>query len=479
MITFFLSCALLIVGYFIYSKYVEKVFHPDERKTPAVDHPDNVDYEPLPLWKTFLIQLLNIAGLGPIFGALAGALWGPVVYLWIVFGTIFAGGVHDFLSGMLSERNNGASISEITGLYLGNTMKTVMRIFSVILLVMVGTVFMIGPANLLALLTPDSLNVKFWLIVILIYYFMATLLPVDKIIGKLYPLFGIALILMCLGVGIGTILFRGDQMMELWDGFGNLHPQSLPIWPLMFVTVACGAISGFHATQSPMIARCITHENQGRKVFYGAMVAEGIIALIWASAGIAFYEGGGTEALFQAASAPGATQNTMVYDISIGLLGQLGGVLAMIGVIACPITSGDTAFRSARLTLSDWFKINQKQIRKRLLLAIPLLGAGYLISFLDYQIVWRYFSWSNQTLAMIVLWTGAVYLAKQKTNFWIALIPAAFMSAVSCTYILIADEGLGGLISHASVIAYPAGILFSSICCILFWYNFIRNSNKE
>lgn len=310
---------------------------------------------PMKTWKAFLVQLLNIAGLGPIFGALSGAIWGPSVYLWIVFGTLLAGGVHDFLSGMLSVRNDGASISEIVGIYLGNVMKTVMRIFSVILLVMVGVVFMVGPAGLLAKLTPSFANVTFWTIIILIYYFLATLLPIDKIIGKLYPIFGVCLIIMAVGIAGATIFNSGTRpMMEIT--LQNLHPDGAPIWPLMFITVACGAISGFHATQSPIISRCIDNEKNGRKIFYGAMVAEGIIALIWASAGIAFYEGTG------GLLAVGGGNSSTVYEMSIGLLGKVGGVLAMIGVIACPITSGDTAFRSARLTISDWFKIDQSKI---------------------------------------------------------------------------------------------------------------------
>ncbi|MCJ7833819.1 carbon starvation protein A [Cuneatibacter sp. NSJ-177] len=469
MITFFVCLALLIVGYLVYGAIVEKVFHPDERQTPCVAHPDGVDYVPMKPWRSFLIQLLNIAGLGPIFGALSGAIWGPSVYLWIVFGTIFAGGVHDYLSGMLSERNNGASISEIVGIYLGPVMKTVMRIFSVVLLVMVGVVFMVGPAGLLALLTPGWMSVKFWTIVVLIYYFLATLLPIDKIIGKLYPIFGVCLIVMALGIAGSTVLHNGTRpMLELT--LQNLHPDGKPIWPLMFITVACGAISGFHATQSPMIARCITQEKQGRKIFYGAMVAEGVIALIWASAGVAFYytAGDGMAAL----NAAGGGNSTVVYQMSMDLLGPIGGVLAMIGVIACPITSGDTAFRSARLTLADWFQIDQKSTKKRLFLSIPLLGIGYLISLVDYQVIWRYFSWSNQTLAMIALWAGAVYLCRfvnKKASFMAAL-PATFMSAVSMTYILYAEEGLNFGSKGMTNTAYVIGIVFAVACLALFLF---------
>ena len=365
---------------------------------------------------------------------------------------------------MLSVRNDGASISEIVGIYLGNTMKTVMRIFSVILLVMVGVVFMVGPAGLLAKLTPSFANVTFWTIVILIYYFLATLLPIDKIIGKLYPIFGVCLIMMAVGIAGATIFNSGTRpMMEIT--LQNLHPDGAPIWPLMFITVACGAISGFHATQSPIISRCIDNEKNGRKIFYGAMVAEGIIALIWASAGIAFYKGTG------GLLAVGGGNSSTVYEMSIGLLGKVGGVLAMIGVIACPITSGDTAFRSARLTISDWFKIDQSKVSKRLMLSIPLLGIGYLISLIDYSIIWRYFSWSNQTLAMIVLWAGSVYLAKyakinKPITSLISALPAAFMSAVSCTYILYAEEGF----KLSTSVAYPVGILFAALCLGLFLF---------
>lgn len=455
MVSFFICLAALIIGYIVYGTFVEKVFHPDDRQTPCVAHPDGVDFVPMKSWKAFLIQLLNIAGLGPIFGALSGAIWGPSVFLWIVFGTIFAGAVHDFLSGMLSIRNDGASISEITGIYLGPVMKNVMRVFSVVLLEMVGVVFMVGPAGLLALLTPDTLNVKFWTIIILVYYFLATMLPIDKIIGKLYPIFGLCLIIMAIGIGGATIANHDARpMMEIT--LQNLHPDGKPIWPLMFITVACGAISGFHATQSPMVARCLTSEKEGRRIFYGAMVSEGIIALVWAAAGCAFYQRDG--GLMTGLLAANGGNSTTVYEMSMGLLGAVGGVLAMIGVIACPITSGDTAFRSARLTIADWFKIDQKDIKKRLTLSAPLLILGYLISMIDYQIVWRYFSWSNQTLAMIALWAGATYLArynKKPLASLIAAIPAAFMSAVSVTYIIIADEGL----KLSTSIGYPVGIV--------------------
>lgn len=465
MVSFLTGVILLIVGYIIYGAIIEKVFKPDERQTAAYVNEDGVDFVPMSSGKAFLVQLLNIAGLGPIFGAVSGALWGPVVYLWIVFGTIFAGAVHDYLSGMMSERNNGASISEIVGKYLGPVMAQIMRILSVVLLLMVGVVFMVGPAQLIALLTPDILNVQFWTIVILIYYFLATLLPIDKIIGRIYPIFGLCLIIMAVGIGGATLLNSGNRpMLELWDHFGSMYPgHKLPIWPLMFITVACGAVSGFHATQSPMIARCVKKEKEGRRIFYGAMVAEGLIALIWASAAIAFfYDKNGAGTGLQALLDIGGGKSDTIYTMSTSLLGMAGGVLAMIGVIVCPITSGDTAFRSARLTIADWFKIDQKDKKKRLLLTAPLLLVGYLISKLDYSSVWRYFSWSNQTLAMLALWAGAVYLCRyrSKIHSWIAAVPAVFMSCVCSSYILQADEGF----RLARGLSNTIGIAFGLVC---------------
>lgn len=467
MLTFLLSLVLLIVGYFTYGAFVEKIFKPDDSKsTPAIANNDGVDYVPLDWKKIFLIQLLNIAGLGPIFGAIAGALWGPVAFLWIVFGSIFAGAVHDYFSGMLSVRNNGASISEIVGKYLGPTMKKVMIVFSVVLLVLVGTVFMTGPAKLLASLTPKSLDTNFWLIVIIIYYFLATILPIDKIIGRIYPVFGIILIIMAVGI-VGGIMFKGYQIPELT--LANLHPGKLPIWPLMFISIACGAISGFHATQSPLMARCIQKEKYGRKVFYGAMIAEGVIALIWAAAGLAFYNG--TSGLAEALKVGGP--GGVVHTVSISLLGGIGGVLAILGVIVCPITSGDTAFRSARLTIADWLNNNQQKIPNRLALSIPLFLIGAILSQINFDIVWRYFAWSNQTLAMIALWTAAVYLVKNRLFHWIATVPAAFMSAVSVTYILQAPEGF----KLPVTISYPAGIISALILFCVFLRFIIKNNN--
>ena len=373
MITFCCAILLLFVGYFLYGKLAEKVFRPDDRPTPAVDHPDGVDYVPMKTWRVFLIQLLNIAGTGPIFGALMGAVFGPVVFLWIVFGSILGGAIHDYMSGMISVRMNGASISEIVGKYLGRTAKQVMRVFSVVLLILVGAVFTTSPAALIARLTPEWMNTTFWVVVILVYYLLATLLPIDKLIGKLYPVFGVVLVLMAVGI-IGGLVVGGYHLPEI--SFVNQHPEGQPVWPFMFVTVACGAVSGFHATQSPMMARCLKREKDGRKVFYGAMIAESVIALVWAAAGVAFY--GATGGLQQALADLG--QSGVVYDISVSLLGVFGGALAIIGVVVCPVSSGDTAFRSARLTIADWFHIDQAKLPKRLAITLPLLAVGALLT---------------------------------------------------------------------------------------------------
>ena len=484
MISFLLCLAILIAGYFFYGKVVENTFGPDDRETPAVRINDGVDYVVLPQWKLFMIQLLNIAGLGPIFGALSGALWGPIVFLWITFGTIFAGGVHDYFSGMLSERNDGVSISEISGIYLGKTMKNVMRVFSVVLLVMVGTVFAVGPAGLLQLLcsnAPGILSSKmFWLILILVYYFIATFLSIDKLIGKIYPVFGICLIVMAVGVGLG-IFTKGYEIPEIWSHFYNMHPKATPIWSFMFITVACGAISGFHATQSPLMARCMKSEKQGHFVFYGAMVSEGIIALIWAAAGCALYTGEELLAL-------GGGGSTAVYDVCKKTMGGVGIALAMLGVIACPITSGDTAFRSARLVLADWFHLDQKVWKNRLLLCVPVLGIGAFLGIgnalgkIDYTIIWRYFSWTNQTLAMIVLWCASMFLFYEKKNYWITAVPATFMTAVSITYFMLGNECLGQFLNKGGVyntaLAYPVGIVFAALFLGIFLYSIKKRDVK-
>ena len=460
MISILLALAVLVCGYLFYGRAVEKAFGPDGRQTPAYRLEDGVDFVPMKTWQAFLVQLLKIAGTGPIFGALMGACFGPVVFLWIVFGAILGGGVHDYMSGMVSERHDGASIAELSGIYLGKGAKWVMRIFSVLLLLLTGTVFVTSPAALLARLTPAFLGNSFWIVVILVYYVLATLLPIDKIIGRLYPVFGVVLIIMALGILFG-IVKGGYTVPELT--LRNLHPEGLAVWPFMFVTVACGAISGFHATQSPMVAKCIVSEKQGRTIFYGAMLAESVIALVWAAGGVAFY--GATGGLQSALSALG--QSGVVYEISTGMLGTVGGILAVVGVIACPITSGDTAFRSARLILAEITGLDQKKIRNRLLITVPLLGLGAVLTQLDFNVLWRYFSWSNQTLAMISLWVATAYLIKRGGKPYTSLLtalPAAFMSAVSLTYILMAKEGF----RLSGSVAYPAGIVFAAALFALY-----------
>lgn len=472
MISLFVSFSVLIIGYFVYGKVTEKIFSPDDREMPAIRKNDGVDYVPMKTWKAFLIQLLNIAGTGPIFGALMGAVFGPVVFLWIVFGAILGGAVHDYMSGMISSRHDGASIAELSGEYLGKPVKVIMRVFSVVLLILCGTVFVTSPAGLLDKLTPGWMNGTFWAIVIIVYYLLATLLPIDKLIGKLYPVFGVLLIVMA-GAVIGGILFSGGKYTIPEITLSNLHPKGTPVWPYMFITVACGAVSGFHATQSPMIAKCITSEKDGKKVFYGAMISESVIALVWAAAGVSFY---GTTQMLNEALANGASN--VVYEISTGVLGAFGGVLAVAGVVICPITSGDTAFRSARLILAETFDLNQKSLKNRLVITVPMLTVGGLLTWFSivnnngFQIVWRYFSWSNQTLAMIALWVATAYLLKNgKYRFGslITALPAMFMTAVSTTYILIAEEGL----RLNSTVSYIIGAVAAAVtlCIYLIFLN--------
>lgn len=461
MLTFLVALATLLIGFFIYGSIVEKIFKPTNKPTPAITKEDGVDFIPLPTWKIFLIQLLNIAGLGPIFGALGGAMWGTSVYLWIVLGTIFAGGVHDYLSGMISLREGGKSLPEIVGKYLGGTVLTFMRFFLVMLMVLVGTVFTVGPAGLLEMLT--GISVPVLIVIILFYYFLATLLPIDKVIGKLYPLFGICFIIMALGVMGGMLLTNGDSMPEMQ--LTNMHPKGddMPIFPLMFITVACGAISGFHATQSPMMARCLQNEHLARPVFYGAMICEGIIALIWAAAGITFFHGTGELSAAMAASGAGS----VVYQICNGFMGGgIGMILAMIGVVVCPITTGDTALRSARLILADWVNFSQDKLKSRLILSTPIIVISGLITQLDYNVIWRYFAWLNQSLATIVLWMGVVYITKKFNNrsFLIPLIPAIFMTFITSTYIIQSPEGF----HFSAIVANIAAAIFTAVCFLQF-----------
>lgn len=465
MLVFFACVAALIGGYFVYGTLVDKLFQPDAgRATPAMNMADGVDYVPMSKAKIFLIQLLNIAGLGPVFGPILGALYGPAALIWIVVGTLVAGGVHDYFSGMLSLRYKGESIPDVVGYNLGTGFKQFMRLFSLILLLLVGVVFVLGPAKLLAKMS--GVEVGLWVAAIFGYYFLATILPIDKIIGRLYPLFGAILMFMAISVPL-ALMYQGYNFFPNLT-IENLHPKQLPMWPLMFITIACGAISGFHSTQSPLMSRCMCNERDGKFIFYGAMVAEGFIGLVWATVGMTFYQS--PEAL-NAALAAGGPAN-VVSESCNTLLGHFGGILAILGVVVLPITSGDTAFRAARLLIADFAKYSQKESFKRLYIAVPLFVLGYVISLANFDVIWRYFGWANQTLAAIVLWTAAAYCIKRGKNHWIATVPAVFMTSVTITYLCNATIGFNLPMS----VATPAGIAAAAVSLLLFLFTFRPSS---
>ncbi|MEG0471430.1 MAG: carbon starvation protein A [Solibacillus sp.] len=430
MITFLVCIVLLIVGYFTYGKFVEKVFgEQEERPTPAYVNADGVDYVPMSTPKNSLIQLLNIAGTGPVFGPIAGALYGPVAFIWIVIGCIFAGAVHDYLTGMISIRNKGAHLPELAAKFLGKVMKHVVNVFALLLLILVGTVFVSSPAMLIHTLIDGKIAIAFIVAAIFIYYILATLLPIDKIIGRFYPFFGALLLISAIGIGI-MLIVTGAPIPELT--LQNMHPGALPIFPLLFFTITCGALSGFHATQTPIISRTTQKEKQGRKIFYGMMIAEGIIAMIWAAASMSLFNGYGGLNEMMAAGGPALVVN----EISTTLLGAVGGTIAVLGVIVLPITSGDTAFRAARMIIADYFKFPQMQILSRLWIAIPLFVISFALTKIDFNILWRYFSWANGVTAVIALWVGAMYLFLKHKNHWIATIPATFMTSMCYVYIV-------------------------------------------
>ena len=451
MISFLLSIAALILGYIIYGAFVDRVFGPDpKRVTPAVEKADGVDFIAMPTWKVFMIQFLNIAGTGPIFGAIMGAKFGPASYLWIVFGCIFAGAVHDYMCGMLSVRHGGAGFPELVGQYLGGGAKKVMLVFSIILLLLVGTVFVYSPALILGDIAGDGsrIAIMIWVGVIFVYYVVATLLPIDKLIGRIYPLFAFALLFMAAALMV-CLFIKWPSLPEIWDGLGGWSAKAglkgQPIFPCLFITIACGAISGFHATQSPLMARCIKNEKLGRPVFYGSMITEGLVALIWAAVSSWFFFDGGAA---EVGSSMSASAPQVVTKVSEGWLGLLGGILAIIGVVAAPITSGDTAFRSARLIVADFIKIPQRNIGKRLMIAVPLFAISALLLWYNiadengFNTIWRYFGWSNQTLATIMLWTATAYFVKRGgLNYLLTLLPAMFMTAVCVTFICVDKIG--------------------------------------
>ncbi|MBQ9473972.1 MAG: carbon starvation protein A [Bacteroidales bacterium] len=472
MITFVVSIILLLLGYLLYSKVVERCVGVDpSRTTPAVVHPDGVDYVPMKPWRIFLIQFLNIAGVGPICGAIMGAQFGTASFLWIVFGCIFAGAVHDFISGFISLRQDGASLPEIHGKYLGNGMKQFMRGFTVLLMILVGAVFVNTPAVLLNQnFTPDW-NIFVWVVIIFAYYLIATLLPIDKLIGRIYPVFGLLLLGMAVAIVVAFFV-HGVPIPEVWERLDNQHPQAAtnPIFPMMFISIACGAISGFHATQSPLMARCMVNEKQTRPIFYGAMITEGVVALIWAAAAAYFFHD-------KADLCVGKSGNDMVGVIANEWFPKWIAVVCILGVISAAVTSGDTALRSARLIVADFMHVDQKPVSKRLLVALPvfLLAAGLLVfSLLDkggFQVIWRYFSWANQVLATVTLWAITVFLSRHRPGkawYWLTLVPALFMSMVTISFILVAEkEGLGQLLPHSAGYIIAA-VLTAAIATLFF-----------
>ena len=487
MISFLVSLVALVLGYLLYGRFVEKVFAPDDRVTPAVAKADGLDFVVLPNWKIFMIQFLNIAGTGPIFGAIMGAKFGPVAYLWIVLGCIFAGAVHDYFSGMLSMRHDGASLPELIGRYLGSTTRSVMLVFTVLLLIMVGTVFVYSPAEILHSIGGDTMM---WVAIIFCYYVIATMLPIDKIIGKIYPLFAFSLLFMA-GALMVWLFLHWPTLPELWTDLHNmgreLHPDmfSDSIFPALFITIACGAISGFHATQTPLMARCVKSEKMGRPIFYGAMITEGVVALIWATVSAWFFYGNpapGYELIEGATKGFQTSAPAVVSLVCNDWLGVAGAVLAMLGVVAAPITSGDTAFRSGRLIVAEWLKLDQRPIPKRLYICVPLFACSLAMLFWQvenpdgFNTIWQYFGFSNQALSVFTLWTITVYLVRQKKAFWITLIPALFMTTVCSTFLFVSKQAL----HLPESVGYPLGGLCLLVAIVWFciWYRKETTQNK-
>ena len=466
MITFVLCLIALVLGYFLYGKFVERVFGPDDRETPAVAKADGVDFMVLPNWKIFMIQFLNIAGTGPIFGAIMGAKFGPAAYLWIVFGCIFAGATHDYLSGMISLRKGGVGLPEIIGDTLGNTTRKVMLVFSVLLLVIVGAVFVYSPAEILESMAGTT---TMWIIIIFAYYFIATMLPIDKVIGRIYPIFAFSLLFMAAALMV-MLFIKWPSIPELWDGLGNKALTVDPSWssqlfPCLFITIACGAISGFHATQSPLMGRCMKSERMGRPIFYGAMITEGIVALIWATVASYFFYAEpqpGYQLITEFSNNGFSTSAPKVVNIICNdWLGVAGGILAMLGVVAAPITSGDTALRSARLIIADFIHLEQRSIKHRLLISVPMFLACIALLLWQvenpdgFNVIWQYFGWSNQTLAVFTLWAITVYLLKNGKPYYFMLIPALFMTTVCATFVFVSKQAFG----MPETVGYTLGIV--------------------
>ncbi len=484
MYSFLISIVALVLGYLLYGAFVERAFGPDPaRRTPAIEKADGVDYIVMPTWKVYMIQFLNIAGTGPIFGAIMGAKFGPASYLWIVLGCIFAGAVHDYMCGMLSVRHGGASFPDLVGDYLGKRTQKVMLVFSVVLLLLVGTVFVYSPALILGDIAGDGTrgSIMLWVGIIFVYYLIATLLPIDKLIGKIYPVFAVALLFMAVALMV-CLFIKWPSLPEVWDGLGGWSEKAglkdQPIFPCLFITIACGAISGFHATQSPLMARCMRSEKLGRPIFYGSMITEGLVALVWAAVSSWFFFDGGAAAV---GSDTSAAAPTVVTKVSENWLGLTGGILAILGVVAAPITSGDTAFRSARLIIADFVHLPQKAIGRRLTIAVPLFVASAFLLWYNiadangFNTVWRYFGWSNQALAVFMLWTATAYFVKKKGGLWylITLLPALFMTAVCVTFILVDKIGFRLPQSLAPWIGLGSFVIFT----ILFYL--WKNSKKN
>ncbi|HDR4899357.1 carbon starvation protein A [Bacillus cereus] len=468
MITFLVSIVVLIIGYFTYGKFIEKIFGVNyKRKTPAYVNQDGVDYVPMDRRKNSMIQLLNIAGTGPIFGPILGALYGPVAFVWIVIGAIFAGAVHDYLTGMISIRNKGAHIPELAGKFLGNAMRHIVNVFSLLLLVLVGTVFITTPASLLDIVLQGKVSITIILSVIFVYYILSTILPIDKIIGKIYPVLGALLLISAIGIG-GMMIIKGSPIPELT--FENMHPDNAPIFPLLMLTITCGALSGFHATQSPIISRTLQTEKHGRYVFFGMMIAEAIIAMIWAAAAMSIFSYGELNELIKS-----GTPAAVVSEISKTMLGAVGGTIAVIGVIVLPITSGDTAFRAARSIIADYFNFEQTKLKNRLIIAIPLFVIAYGLTKIDFTLLWRYFSWANQSTAAIALWIGTMYLFIKGKPYVVSLIPAIFMTLMTVIYILNAKIGFNIPLNTSYII----GAVITVILTAIFFMKAMKNKNEN
>lgn len=486
MTTFIIALAVLVLGYAIYGRIIERVFHiHPEQATPAITLSDGIDYVPMKPWKIYLIQFLNIAGVGPIIGAIMGAQFGTASFLWIVLGSIFAGAVHDYLSGMISLRDKGCSLPEIHGKYLGDGVRQIMRVFTMLMMILVVVVFVNTPATLLNEHFTPSWSPYIWLAVILVYYIIATLLPIDKLIGKIYPIFGFLLIGMAVAIVAAFFIYK-PEIPELWSGLQNRHPDAAnnPIFPMMFISIACGAISGFHATQSPLMARCMTNERQGRPIFYGAMITEGVVALIWAAAAAYFF---GPDSPVDVSGKSGAAIVGIIADTWFT---PIVAVITVLGVISAAITSGDTAMRSTRLIVADILNYDQKPLKNRLIIAIPILlvsGGILVFSISDsrsFQLIWRYFAWANQVLATVTLWAITVYFAQNKKRPWfvVTIIPALFMTMVTGCFLFVAkvaDGGFGSFIPRNVGYGIGAAITVAALTAFIIWKVKAARRNEE